>query len=56
MAISPVECSREYTEFCAFVQSHVQLKNCKTLLELSEKVVGNESIASLFPIVSKLIV
>ena len=56
LAINPEECTREYTEFCAFTRSHVQLKSCKTLLELSEKVVGNDSIASLFPLVSKLIV
>ena len=55
MAINSDECTREYTEFCTFIHSCVQLKNCKTLLELSE-VAGNDSIASLFPLVSKLIV
>ena len=56
LAINLVECSGEYTELFAFIRSHVQLKNCKTLLDLSEKVVDNDSIASLFPLVSKLIV
>ena len=36
MAIKSEECTREYTEFCEFIHSHVQLKNCKTLLDLSE--------------------
>ena len=56
LSINREDCMREYNEFCEFIHSHVQLKNCKTLLELSEKVVGNDSIASLFPLMSKLIV
>ena len=56
LAINPGDCLKEHSEFVEVVKSHTHLKNCKTLVELAEKVVGNDAVSSLFHIMTKLLV
>ncbi len=55
MGINQILCINEYREFTSFVKEHTKLKQCKTLQELAEETLSKPSIASLFPLVSKLL-
>lgn len=54
MGINKMLCINEYKEFTSFVKEHTKLKQCKTLQELAEETLSKPSIATLFPLVSKL--
>lgn len=55
MGIDKAKCITEYKEFTSFIQDHAKLKHCRTLQELAEETLSKESIAMLFPLVSKLL-
>ena len=56
MGINKESCTKEYREFSSFAEKHAVLKECKSMQELAEKVLSNDSTRELFPLVAQLMV
>ena len=56
MGINKERCTKEYREFISFAGKHAVLKECKSMQELAEKVLSNDSTRELFPLMAQLMV
>ena len=56
MGINKESCTKEYRKFSSFAEKHAVLKECKSMQELAEKVLPNDSTRELFPLVAQLMV